>query len=475
MPTGPVPCRYLAIGEKPGQEEAYRGMVFQGKSGMEMNLTYLPLAGLDRDGCRFSNAVKCRLGGTNDKPTPEQIHSCAITHLPGEVNECKPEVIFLLGATPCSLVPGLEIEKDHGLPMWVERGRSQYFGQWEGWVWPMYHPAAGMHNTTLMIPQLEDWRHFHEWGMGLWDWKPTNYKPGYGYYLIDSDERFEQSLEETDGSECYQDWVAVDTENDGRRPWSFQYSFMPGSGFLIRAADKRRLQEFHRRYKNREWWMHNEPHDLDVMVAMGLPDKLRTMDTMQRAFQQGNVPQGLKALAWRWLGIKMRDWEDVVSPPSRKKMVAWLTQAWLDLADSRERVEKPYKKPLKMKAGLDPSNFMLSPDGSMRLGTVEYKPIKPERDCKRIISHSHKPTYDLWKRSEEAGLIGRGVLAETLTSWDLGNGPNPIMSIANCDLADAIQYACMDADIQGQVGLMAKKKLEEVMAGWKIAEEDCDH
>ena len=44
---GPAPCRFLAIGERPGQEEERGGRPFIGQSGREWNENYLHLAGLD--------------------------------------------------------------------------------------------------------------------------------------------------------------------------------------------------------------------------------------------------------------------------------------------------------------------------------------------------------------------------------------------------------------------------------------------
>ena len=47
-PTGPLPASVMAIAEKPGQEEAYKGRVFVGDTGRELDGLNLPLAGLDR-------------------------------------------------------------------------------------------------------------------------------------------------------------------------------------------------------------------------------------------------------------------------------------------------------------------------------------------------------------------------------------------------------------------------------------------
>jgi hypothetical protein len=44
---------------------------------------------------------------------------------------------------------------------------------------------------------------------------------------------------------------------------------------------------------------------------------------MVRCFHLGNVPQGLKALSKRELGMEMEDFDDVVTPYSRPKVITY--------------------------------------------------------------------------------------------------------------------------------------------------------
>ena len=517
-PTGPLPSQYALYGEKPGRTEAFTGKVFQGKTGLELDSTYLPLGGLERDEVYISNVVKCWLGEGNDQPTDAQVAACASAHVPREMELCQPEVLILMGATACKLIPKLEVEKDHGLPIWVRSTDSEYLGGWEGWCWPMFHPAAGLHNTSLMIPLLEDWKHLGMWREGKWNWNPRPYAPTTPYKEILTADDFEESLED-DGSEWGQDWVATDTENDGPRFWSAQYSFHPGSGYFIAAGNMKYVHELHRRYKDRAWWIHNALHDLQVYESVGVKIG-QWRDTMVDAFHMGNLPQGLKALVWRLTGRKMRSWEDVAGPPSRLKMTEWLSSAWLSLSEDREKVEKRYVRPraatpdeLRAPAGLILGHEMTDlpmaigrkkKDGEVRMfkaprkctpeeygeeglvydgeprgtrevvGRVEWKVKAPEAACKRILSHSHKPTYEIWEKAEEAGLIGGGELAERIRV-EVGGG-NPIMSIANADRAEAVWYASEDADQTAQLGMELDKLIEAQMKEWdgRIGREDWD-
>ncbi len=528
LPTGPLPCEYMAIGEKPGREEAYKGKVFQGMSGQEADQVYLPTGGLKRDQVYVTNVVKCRLGGNNDTPTDEQIRQCGGTHLPHEFRRCKPKVLFLLGSTACKLIPGLEIDKDHGLPFWYDSRNpperlgpaEEFFGSWEGWVWPMYHPASGLHNTSMMIPMMEDWYNFREWTQGKWKWNPLEwYRPDIPYAEIVTDDEFEQALETVND----RGWVASDTENDGSRFWSMQFSFRPGTGFLLR--DRRLILEFYRRFKGYEWRLHHAIHDLDVYQGIGVDlGKCRVRDTMVDAYEMNNLPQGLKALVWRLFGIPMQSWEDLVSQPSREAMVRWLESAVTSLEEDRTRVETRYVRPRpatmeemgdwESRKGLilggeviDPpmATGRLGKNGQVRkfkqarkatiaevlnprglvfegeprvtrevLGRFEMKPGKPEQVARRLIKHAMKPTYDLWEKAGENGITGESELSRRLRDEC---GSNPILSIVNAPMDRAVEYACKDADMTGRLalGLDALRSAQQYFWNTTIPSGDCDY
>lgn len=436
QPTGPRPASTMAIGEKPGRQEAYTGRVFVGDAGEEVNKLYFPLAGLDRDDVYVSNCVKCWLGGNNNKPTPKQVEGCGRHWLPDEVAECRPQVIILMGSTACSLVPKIELDKDHGIPVWVEVEEHRgILGEWEGWVWPSYHPAAALHETRMMTPLLEDFKRLGLWLAGKWT-PPTVADEEVDYRVLESKREILDVI--YDPVPSY-GWLPVDTENDGREPWSLQFSPRPGTAYLVRAARKDLVGYFGRQLKDGfdgDVILHFAVHDLDVLEAMGIkPTRFR--DTMQEAYQQGNLPQGLKALAWRLMGVRMESWEDVVMPHSRQKAVRWLMEKWDAASDDRERVEKQLKTKVR----------------------VTRRPTGKERALKRIISHSHKAEYDLWEKAREAG-VGEGM---------------PIPSIAHVPIEQAVRYACQDADMTGRVGRELERRRKELVGGeWSIPAEDHD-
>src|SRR5438876_7789554 len=90
---GPKPATYMAIGEAPGKDEDRLGIPFVGQSGQEQNETYFRLAGLERGEVYVTNVRKCR-PPNNRTPASKEIVACGNHHLPQEISEVQPSVIF---------------------------------------------------------------------------------------------------------------------------------------------------------------------------------------------------------------------------------------------------------------------------------------------------------------------------------------------------------------------------------------------
>lgn len=148
--TGPKPCRVLLLGEAPHVDEDRLGIPFAGKTGIELNETYLPVLGLPRSGVHVFNVCACSQP-TYDNPTPEQAMACSSVHLGALLHEVQPEVIVAMGAVACSIFGlGINLNMDHGIPL------EARWGSWHGVLWPTYHPTAGIHATAYMIPLMQD-------------------------------------------------------------------------------------------------------------------------------------------------------------------------------------------------------------------------------------------------------------------------------------------------------------------------------
>jgi uracil-DNA glycosylase len=71
-------------------------------------------------------------------------------HLGPLLQEVRPEIIVPMGAIACSLFPNINLNLDHGLPCVGK------WGAWEGVCFPTYHPSAGIHASSFMIPLQAD-------------------------------------------------------------------------------------------------------------------------------------------------------------------------------------------------------------------------------------------------------------------------------------------------------------------------------
>jgi DNA polymerase len=147
-PSGPTPARLLFLGECPGRDEDKNGEPFCGKTGVELNQTYLLILGIPRSDIHVANAVQCSRKDYSN-PTPAEALACASVHLAPLLAQVKPEVLVVMGAIACSLFD-INLNLEHGLPC------VKKCGAWVGVCFPMYHPSAGLHATSWMIPLQAD-------------------------------------------------------------------------------------------------------------------------------------------------------------------------------------------------------------------------------------------------------------------------------------------------------------------------------
>jgi hypothetical protein len=95
---------------------------------------------------------------------------------------------------------------------------------------------------------------------------------------------------------------------------------------------------------------HNAPWDWAVLEAMGVdhPERVPFVDTMEMAYLKQTEPQGLKDLAYRHWGVRMRTFEDVVMPhyDSVVRAIALgKADAGTTITTHSPKTGKAYKKP----------------------------------------------------------------------------------------------------------------------------------
>ena len=132
----------LFIGEGPGFYEDRDGRPFVGPAGHLLD-ELLASIDLKRENVYITNMIKCRAPNNRD-PLPGEIAACG-PYLDKQIEMIAPKVVVTLGRYSFGkFFPDQAISK--------ARGRPQ---KWNGlMIYPMYHPAAALHNPGLR-PVLE--------------------------------------------------------------------------------------------------------------------------------------------------------------------------------------------------------------------------------------------------------------------------------------------------------------------------------
>jgi len=140
----------MFIGEAPGFHEDQQGRPFVGAAGRFLE-ELLESIGLKRDQVYITNVIKCRPPGNRD-PLPEEIEACK-PFLDRQVELIQPKLVVTLGRfSMARAFPKARISRIHGQPRKI--GGIIYY--------PMYHPAAALHQPSLRRTVEEDMRRIPE-------------------------------------------------------------------------------------------------------------------------------------------------------------------------------------------------------------------------------------------------------------------------------------------------------------------------
>jgi len=144
---GNVLSDVLLVGEGPGAREDATGRPFVGPAGQLLS-ELLHAIGWQREDVFITNVVKCRPPGNRD-PEPIEIATCA-AYLEAQERALEPAVVVTLGRHSLQrYLPGARIGAIHGAL------RRSYTGQH---IFPMYHPAAALHQASLRETLFRDIR-----------------------------------------------------------------------------------------------------------------------------------------------------------------------------------------------------------------------------------------------------------------------------------------------------------------------------
>ena len=127
----------MIVGEAPGANEDKLGRPFVGRAGRLLD-ELLGEAGLEREQVFITNVVKARPPGNRDPRADEVAH-----HMPWletQLALVQPRLVVPLGRHALAhFTDGAKISEVHGTLV-IERERA---------LFPMYHPAAALHNQRL--------------------------------------------------------------------------------------------------------------------------------------------------------------------------------------------------------------------------------------------------------------------------------------------------------------------------------------
>ena len=142
--VGPEQASIMFIGEAPGFHENQQGLPFVGPAGRLLD-ELLERIGLRRESVFITNVVKCRPPKNRD-PQPEEIEACR-PYLDQQIELLQPKMVITLGRfSMARYFPNAKISRIHGQPRKIE-GVIYY---------PMYHPAAALHQPSLRRTVEED-------------------------------------------------------------------------------------------------------------------------------------------------------------------------------------------------------------------------------------------------------------------------------------------------------------------------------
>ncbi len=137
----------MFIGEAPGQREDELGRPFVGAAGQFLD-ELLTSIGLQRGDVNISNVVKYRPPQNRD-PTPEEKEQC-MPWLMAEIALIQPKVIVPLGRHALGhFFNNVTITEAHGKPLTLTDRVT---------IFPIYHPAAALHNGNLRQSLFDDFK-----------------------------------------------------------------------------------------------------------------------------------------------------------------------------------------------------------------------------------------------------------------------------------------------------------------------------
>jgi uracil-DNA glycosylase family 4 len=436
---GRAPCDWAIVGEGPGWQEDLRGRPFVGDTGDELE-RQLEQHGIPPRARWFLTNIYREYGGKDYKWTAEDFER-DWPELVRELKRVSPSLVVTLGryATRCFL-GDVDMDSTQGIAWIYPRIHPDLddFLPDPLVVFPIVHPAAGMHNPE-MSPYVNDGFHqlskFLDGKMEpreLWD----DPYPEVEYVELTNVQQMREYLRGLSPHSR----VSIDTEGLPGKPWSLQFSYQPGTAYLISRDREDVLHAFIdtlRRAQTRIVF-HSALHDLGVGRTLDTDfSGLRFDDTQVMAYLLQVVPLGLKAGSLRFCGMRMSEYMDIMGDRQNELARDYLTWIWdAEAADHEERQHAAFAAEI------------------AKGRKIKVLPKLPKsrllKATERVLS-SKRPSA-LWEEQD---------LDIQVAGYNRAGAP-PIATLDYVDHERAVAYGCRDADATGRLLEVYEPRLEEM-------------
>jgi DNA polymerase len=141
----------MFVGEAPGFYEDQQGEPFVGAAGKLLN-ELLQSAGLSRSDIYIANVIKCRPPNNRD-PEPDEVETCK-PFLLQQIAMIRPTLVCTLGNWATQTL----LERKVG----ITKVRGQAFYMKDFVLFPLLHPAAALHQGSMLEPLREDFQKLRE-------------------------------------------------------------------------------------------------------------------------------------------------------------------------------------------------------------------------------------------------------------------------------------------------------------------------
>lgn len=141
----------MFVGEAPGFYEDQQGEPFVGAAGKLLN-ELLQSAGLSRSDIYIANVIKCRPPNNRD-PEPDEVETCK-PFLLQQIAMIRPTLVCTLGNWATQTL----LERKVG----ITKVRGQAFYMKDFVLFPLLHPAAALHQGSMLEPLREDFKKLRE-------------------------------------------------------------------------------------------------------------------------------------------------------------------------------------------------------------------------------------------------------------------------------------------------------------------------